>query len=160
MKTLQKVCVVVFAALALTTASAQAASDPLTRVLDGIFGGSQHTQPVRVDRHRGHMRIARHQEAQTSGSHSVLASFYGHGEKLNRYTASGQVFRPNGLTAAHRTLPMGTRLLVSRGGHSVVVTINDRGPAAWTGRSLDLSYGAAQRLGMGGTAPVQIARLN
>lgn len=84
--------------------------------------------------------------AKKSGSGS-LASWYGGGEKLNRHTANGEVFRPNGLTAAHRTLPLGTRLHVSANGRSVVVRVNDRGPAAWTGRSLDLSRGAARALG-------------
>lgn len=92
--------------------------------------------------------------------HTVIASFYGGGgkERLNKHTASGAVFRPGGLTAAHRTLPLGTRLLVSRSGRSVVVTVNDRGPAAWTGRSLDLSRGAAARLAMlgVGVAPVNV----
>jgi rare lipoprotein A len=92
--------------------------------------------------------------------YSVIASYYGGGgrERLNKHTASGAVFRPNGLTAAHRTLPIRTKLLVSRAGRSVVVTINDRGPAAWTGRSLDLSRGAAARLAMlgVGVAPVNV----
>ena len=69
----------------------------------------------------------------------VMTSWYGGGERLNRHTASGEVFRPHGLTAAHRSLPLGTRLAVSYGGRTVVVRVNDRGPAAWTGRSLDLS---------------------
>lgn len=77
----------------------------------------------------------------------VLASWYGGGEKLDRHTASGEVFRPNGMTAAHRSLPLGTRLAVSYAGRTIVVRINDRGPAAWTGRSLDLSRGAANALG-------------
>ena len=89
----------------------------------------------------------------------VLASWYGGGERLNRHTASGEVFRPHGLTAAHRTLPMGTRIAVTYAGRSVVVRINDRGPAAWTGRALDLSRGAAAALGFlaRGEAFVRIA---
>jgi rare lipoprotein A len=76
----------------------------------------------------------------------MRASFYG-SESGNR-TANGERFQPLGLTAAHRTLPFGTRLRVSHGGRSVIVRINDRGPAAWTGRSLDLSLGAARALGL------------
>jgi rare lipoprotein A len=77
-----------------------------------------------------------------------IASFYGkrfHG----RRTASGQRFDQHGLTAAHRTLRFGTRVRVTRVGsrRSVVVTINDRGPFA-KGRIIDLSRGAAARLGM------------
>lgn len=79
------------------------------------------------------------------------ASYYGGGPRRfepNSHTASGERFNQWGLTAAHRSLPMGTRLLVSHGGRSVVVRVNDRGPAAWTGRSLDLSRGAASAIGL------------
>jgi rare lipoprotein A len=61
-------------------------------------------------------------------------------------TASGEVFDPNGFTA-HRTLPFGTRLMVSYRGRSVQVTVNDRGPYTG-GRDLDLSRGAAEYLGL------------
>ncbi len=100
--------------------------------------------------------------AHTGGGSLVRTSWYGGGERLNRHTASGAVFRPNGLSAAHRSLPLGTRLQVTYNGHAVVVVVNDRGPAAWTGRQLDLSRGAAQALGFKaqGTAMVRIARLN
>lgn len=93
-------------------------------------------------------------------SNTVHASYYGHGERLSRHTASGEYFNPHGLTAAHRTLPFGTHLRVSYRGRSVVVRVNDRGPAKSTGRSLDLSYGAARALKMSGSAPVHIERLN
>lgn len=76
------------------------------------------------------------------------ASFYGGGERLALRTANGEVFRPHGITAAHRYLPFGTRVRVSYGSRSVVVRINDRGPAKWTGRCIDLSLGAARELGM------------
>ncbi|PPD45410.1 MAG: hypothetical protein CTY15_04415 [Methylocystis sp.] len=79
------------------------------------------------------------------------ASYYGGGPRKyepNSHTASGEQFNQWGLTAAHRTLPIGTRLRVSHGGRSVVVRVNDRGPAAWTGRSLDLSRGAASAIGL------------
>ncbi len=87
---------------------------------------------------------------------TTRASWYGGGEHLARHTASGELFRPDALTAAHRSLPLGTRLLVSANGRSVIVRVNDRGPAASTGRSLDLSRGAARALGMlhSGTARV------
>ncbi len=92
-----------------------------------------------------------------SGAGATLASWYGGGEALARHTASGEVFRPNGLTAAHRTLPLGTRIRVSANGRSVVVRVNDRGPAAWTGRSLDLSKGAARALGMIGAGTARVS---
>ena len=91
-----------------------------------------------------------------------VASFYGHGERLASHTASGERFNPNGFTCAHRTLPLGTRLRVSYQGRAVVVRVNDRGPAAWTGRSLDLAYGAARAIGLGraGYGTVEVAVLN
>jgi len=75
----------------------------------------------------------------------VRASWYG-AESGNR-TANGEHFDGSSLTAAHRTLPFGTRLRVSYRGKSVVVRINDRGPYV-RGRSLDLSRAAATRIGM------------
>ena len=93
--------------------------------------------------HRSDARRPRHEAG------TVLASWYGaSGEYLNRHTASGEVFRPSALTAAHRSLPFGTRLRVSFRGRSVVVRVTDRGPAARTGRSLDLSRGAASAIGL------------
>jgi rare lipoprotein A len=74
-----------------------------------------------------------------------LASYYGSGE----VTATGEKFDPKGMTAAHRTLPFGTRVRVTRvdTGNSVVVRINDRGPFK-PGRIIDLSEGAAEDLDM------------
>jgi rare lipoprotein A len=81
------------------------------------------------------------------------ASWYQHG----RRTANGEAFNPEGMTAAHRTLPFGTRVRVvnEKTGRSVVVRINDRGPFI-AGRIIDLSRGAARHLGMGGTATVSL----
>lgn len=76
---------------------------------------------------------------------SGMASYYG-SESGNR-TASGARFNPGGMTAAHRSLPFGTKLRVSHGGRSVVVTVNDRGPFI-RGRVLDLSRGAASVIGL------------
>jgi len=75
-----------------------------------------------------------------------LASYYGTGWE-GSLTASGEVFDPYGLTAAHKTLPFGTRLTVTYEGRSVQVTVNDRGPYTG-GRELDLSKGAAQAIGL------------
>ena len=86
------------------------------------------------------------------------ASFYGegfHGKK----TSSGEKFDQNDLTAAHPTLPLGTKATVTNleTGNSVDVKINDRGPYV-KGRDIDLSKGAAKELGMtkDGVAPVKI----
>src|SRR5258708_15525123 len=83
----------------------------------------------------------------SSGSFSGKASFYGN-ESGSR-TASGQRFNQNAMTAAHRSLPFGTKLRVTHRGQSVVVTINDRGPFI-KGRVLDLSTGAARAIGLTG----------
>jgi len=80
-------------------------------------------------------------------SFSGMASYYGN-ESGSR-TASGQRFNQNAFTAAHRSLPFGTRLRVSHGDRSVVVTINDRGPFV-RGRVLDLSTAAARAIGITG----------
>jgi rare lipoprotein A len=84
-----------------------------------------------------------------------VASFYSEG----RSTASGEKFDPNELTAAHPTLPFGTKLRVTNTatGKSVTVRVNDRGPYV-PGRVVDVSYSAAQALGMvhSGTANVKL----
>jgi peptidoglycan lytic transglycosylase len=80
-------------------------------------------------------------------SFSGIASYYGN--ESGRKTASGQRFNQEAMTAAHRTLPFGTKLRVTHGGRSVVVTINDRGPFV-RGRVLDLSTGAARAIGLTG----------
>jgi rare lipoprotein A len=83
----------------------------------------------------------------SSGGHSFsgMASFYGN--ESGSKTASGQHFNQNAMTAAHRSLPFGTKLKVTHGDRSVVVTINDRGPFI-RGRVLDLSTGAARAIGL------------
>ncbi len=82
---------------------------------------------------------------------SGIASYYGN-ESGSR-TASGQRMNANAMTAAHRTLPFGTKVRVTHGDRSVVVTINDRGPFV-RGRVLDLSTGAARAIGLGGVGRV------
>jgi rare lipoprotein A len=76
---------------------------------------------------------------------SGMASYYGN--ESGRRTASGQRFNQSAMTCAHRSLPFGTRLRVTHGGRSVVVTVNDRGPFV-RGRVLDLSTGAARAIGL------------
>jgi rare lipoprotein A len=73
----------------------------------------------------------------------------------SKITASGQRFNPNALTAAHKTLPFGTKLRVTHKGRSVIVRINDRGPFI-KGRHLDLSRAAARKIGCGGICVVQV----
>lgn len=89
------------------------------------------------------------------GAGGGVASFYTEDSK----TASGEKYDPNELTAAHPTLPFGTRLRVTNTatGKSVTVRVNDRGPYV-PGRVVDVSYSAAQALGMvhSGTANVKL----
>ncbi len=91
-----------------------------------------------------------------------VASWYGYPHQ-GRITASGRRFDMYELTAAHRTLPLGTRLRVTNliGGRSVIVTITDRGPFV-KNRVIDLSYAAAREIGIisSGTAPVQLEILD
>jgi rare lipoprotein A len=84
------------------------------------------------------------------------ASWYGPGFH-GRRTASGEAFNANAMTAAHRTLPFGTRVRVvnERTGRSVVVRINDRGPYAH-GRIIDLAAAPARLLGVKGTSYVSL----
>jgi rare lipoprotein A len=87
-----------------------------------------------------------------------IASWYGPGFH-GKTTASGVIYDQHDLTAAHQTLPLGTRVLVTNleNGRSIEVLINDRGPFA-KARIIDLSYAAAETLGMigPGTIPVRI----
>lgn len=85
-----------------------------------------------------------------------VASFYGPREQ-GRDTASGQPFDYHKMTAAHRLLPLGSKVKVTdlRTGKTVTVTINDRGPF-WPNRVLDLSWGAAQKVGDQGLDRVRI----
>ena len=98
----------------------------------------------------------------TTQTHAVVtegtASYYA--DRFNgRKTASGARFNTNALTAAHKTLSFGTKVMVTNkaNGRSVEVTINDRGPYAH-GRMIDLSKGAAREIGMlgSGTARVEL----
>ena len=95
--------------------------------------------------------------AYSGGSYSGMASYYG--SESGSRTASGAHFNPSAMTAAHRTLPFGTKVRVTnrRNGRSVIVTINDRGPFI-RGRVIDLSSGAAGVIGMrsSGVAPVSV----
>jgi rare lipoprotein A len=75
-----------------------------------------------------------------------VASWYGPGFE-GATTASGEPFDPNDYTAAHKTLPFGTKLIVTFDGRSVVVRVNDRGPYV-AGRDLDLSQAAAEHIGL------------
>ena len=125
-----------------------------------LIGGSVTEASAKSHRHHHHhghrhhhasnaaWRDANASIAPSSGSgrsFSGMASFYGN--ESGSKTASGQRFNQNAMTAAHRSLPFGTKLRVTHGGRSVVVTVNDRGPFI-RGRVLDLSTGAARAVGL------------
>lgn len=87
----------------------------------------------------------------------MVATYYAN-KYAGKPTASGQPYDPKGLTAAHPSLPFGTKLSVSYGGKNVIVTVNDRIPSE-ADSDLDLSWAAAQALGLTelGTAIVDAA---
>jgi rare lipoprotein A len=133
-----------------------------------LVGGSISEASAKSRHHRHHHHHA--SKAQAPGSNwldanasigsqstgrgfSGKASFYGN--ESGSKTASGQRFNQNAMTAAHRSLPFGTKLRVTHRGQSVVVTINDRGPFI-KGRVLDLSKGAARAIGLTGAGVGQV----
>lgn len=94
-----------------------------------------------------------------AGCAAPIASYYG-SDYHGRVTASGERFDMNAMTAAHRSLPFGTRVRVTNleNGKSVVVRINDRGPFV-RGRVIDLSRAAAKKIGLtedAGLVPVKV----
>ena len=131
-------CLVICAALSSGHASAARPSPPPVTA----WAASVHAALAAQARDA---RLTTHRKVIQTG----LASWYGR-DFAGRRTSSGTRFDPMKLTAAHRTLPLGTRLLVTSRttGRSVVVTVNDRGPFAGTSRIIDLSRAAAVRLGM------------
>jgi rare lipoprotein A len=113
----------------------------------------------------GDAGVTSEQLAQRYGRARALAVLQGSGSYYadkfaGRPTASGAPYEPNGFTAAHRTLPFGTVLRVTRlgGGQQVYVRVTDRGPYGPRGRILDLSRAAAAQLGMlrAGVAKLQV----
>jgi rare lipoprotein A len=94
---------------------------------------------------------------QSAKAQSGIASVYS--TESGSHTASGQRLNPGALTAAHRTLPFGSRVRVTNraNGSSIVVTINDRGPFV-RGRIIDITPAAARSIGMSSVAPVTVER--
>jgi rare lipoprotein A len=91
---------------------------------------------------------------------TCIASHYGVGDGYGgKRTASGERMNPQAMTAAHKTLPFGTRVRVASGSGAVVVRINDRGPFV-RGRCIDLSSGAMRQLcGRAGVCRVTLTRI-
>jgi rare lipoprotein A len=82
----------------------------------------------------------------------MVASVYWEGTRV----ATGRKFDPNGMTVAHRTMPFGTRLLITNGGSMVEAIVNDRGPFV-RGRDIDLTRGVAKALHFSGLGRVKVA---
>jgi len=124
-------------------------------IVASVFLGTGMSEASAKSRHQRHHHHHRHiakdsrstAESLRGTTFSGLASFYGN-ESGSR-TASGQRMNASAMTAAHRSLPFGTKVKVTFQGRSVVVTINDRGPFI-RGRVLDLSTGAARAVGLTG----------
>ena len=127
-----------------------------------LVGGSISEASAKSRHHRHHSHHASKAQAAggswldsnaSIGSQSSGRGFAGkasyYGNESGSRTASGQRFNQNAMTAAHRSLPFGTKLRVTHRGQSVVVTVNDRGPFI-RGRVLDLSKGAARAIGLTG----------
>ncbi len=122
-----------------------------------LLGGGITEASAKSRHHHRHHHHAHHAgnsswrdaNASVGGGHSFsgMASYYGN--ESGSKTASGARFNQNAMTCAHRSLPFGTKLRVTHGGRSVVVTVNDRGPFI-RGRVLDLSTGAARAVGLTG----------
>jgi rare lipoprotein A len=126
-----------------------------------LVGGSISEASAKSRHHRHHHHAHKAQAPGTNwldanasiGSQSTGRGFSGkasyYGNESGSRTASGQRFNQNAMTAAHRSLPFGTKLRVTHRGQSVIVTVNDRGPFI-KGRVLDLSTGAARAIGLTG----------
>jgi rare lipoprotein A len=107
----------------------------------------------RVASVRRHIPASRRDPADTKTASHGVASFYTEGTK----TANGETFNTLDMTAAHPTLPFGTKLRVTNvaSGRSVMVRVNDRGPYV-QGRVVDVSYSAADALGMVGKGVAKV----
>ena len=126
-----------------------------------LHEGADHQTVPEVDsvRHSAIPDIPREPGIPRDPGRTMVATYYGY-ELEGSPTASGEPFDPEGYTAAHKKLPLGTRLRVSYGGESVRVTVNDRGPYV-AGYDLDLSLAAAREIGLTGpgSAPVRVTVL-
>ena len=136
-------------------APARKAKKRTRQVASASYGGDEPAPRAKQRRSRS---VASSYDDGGSSYQSGMASYYWQPQRV----ASGGWFNPNAMTAAHKTLPFGTRVRVTnkRNGQSVVVTINDRGPYV-AGRVIDLSSAAAGAISMkgAGVAPVAIAVL-
>lgn len=137
---------------AMLSACAQSAAD--RRATRSVIQQPQQSAPQQVTTvtpRRQRTRTA--SSSRSVGASDGMASFYRQGSR----TASGEKFNPNELTAAHPTLPFGTKVRVTNvsTGKSVTVRVNDRGPFV-RGRVIDVSHAAAQTIGMTGQGVAKV----
>ncbi len=128
------------------TASEPTSEKVLVERLSMAAAGSTHVLPMGLAVLSGAMAVlALTPDTARAESLHGQASYYSHAGR----TANGEVFRPDDMTAAHRTLPFGVRVRVTdiHTRRSIVVRVNDRGPFT-RGRIIDVSRGAAEALGM------------
>ena len=129
-----------------------------------LIGGTATEASAKSRHHRHHHHVAAKSSSEGSwkDANASIATPTGHsfagvastyGNESGSQTASGQRFNENAMTCAHRSLPFGTKLRITHGGRSVIVTVNDRGPFV-RGRVLDLSTGAARAIGLSGLGEV------
>jgi rare lipoprotein A (peptidoglycan hydrolase) len=127
------------------------------------FGATQYGEvpPLGGSQYGGALQysVAEAPQYDVAGGQLMMASYYDYSH-AGFPTASGELYDPTTLTAAHKTMPFGTQLLVSHGDASVQVTVNDRGPYA-DGMDIDLSGAAADAIGLTslGVAPVEVVVL-
>lgn len=140
-------------ALTLTVAAVAGCAQSPVNIGQSGLSATRHRTALVAGRNSDHALSMRGHDP--AGAVVGLASYYTEGSR----TASGEKFIPGELTAAHPTLPFGTRLRVTRTdtGRSVVVRVNDRGPFV-KGRVVDVSHSAAEQLGLtqSGVAKVKI----
>lgn len=93
--------------------------------------------------------------------HGTVGTASWYGSESGSTTASGAHFNPDGISAASMSLPLGSRVIVRnvQNGRSVQLTINDRGPAPYLHRIIDLSRGAARAIGLTGLGRVCVERI-
>jgi rare lipoprotein A len=110
------------------------------------------TQPHKTRATKAEQKAEKKRVVKPDQPWRMVASVYWEGTRV----ATGRRFDPNGMTVAHKTLPLGTRLLVTYSGSIVEVVVNDRGPFVH-GRDIDLTRGVAKVLHFSGLGRVRVA---
>ena len=150
LKTRPRTALIVIAATLLACGGATEARAKYHHEHREAYAHNHHPASRAADSEQGAWRDA---NAMAPSGHGFTGVASTYGNESGRETASGERFNEEAMTCAHRSLPFGTKLRVTHGGRSVVVTVNDRGPFVH-GRVLDLSTGAARAIGLSGLGEV------